>query len=414
MPQDYSLGALEQRLESHVQTFDTLLKLIPAKYYITDHSEDHKPSKFMHNKRKQAPKQAIKEATKKAKKAKLDPESHKSVAELQEEAAQRKKDESESESEAEEEDADIDEDDEEDGDMDMAEANFASLGNGIESDEDENMDEPEEKTSAADVSAPITPMLKTDISELKDRLHKRIADLRKNRNAPGSDASNPKSRESILQSRMKRKQDRKKSLQAKKEQRGNGDVNEEIIKESQPAANKSNQKFSASSIKDDGDVYFGRIETGLAKKKKGATDAKTQLKQVEAKHQKLEKLRQEDKDRAAALEEKETWNKALSMAQGEKVKDDIKLLKKTIKRDEHVKLKSSKTWNERKDKIKKEEADKQKKRNANIQTRIDAKKEKRLSKGKKTKARPGFEGKGGKGKKPTQKKGSKPSFNKKK
>ncbi|CAM0140685.1 hypothetical protein VKS41_007943 [Umbelopsis sp. WA50703] len=414
MPQDYSLEALEQRLESHVQTFDTLLKLIPAKYYITDHGDDDKPSKFMHNKRKQAPKQAIKEATKKAKKAKLDPESHKSVAELQEEAAQRKKEESKSESEDEEEDADIDEDDEEDGDMDMAEANFASLGNGIESDEDEDMDEPQEKTSAGE-SAPITPMLKTDISELKDRLHKRIADLRKNRNAPGSDPSNPKSRESILQSRMKRKQDRKKSLQAKKENRGKGDVNEEIIKESQPAANKSNQKFSASSIKDDGDVYFGRIETGMAKKKKGATDAKTQLKQVEAKQQKLEKLRHEDKDRATALEEKETWKKALSMAQGEKVKDDVKLLKKTIKRDEHVKLKSSKAWNERKDKIKKDEADKQKKRQANLQTRIDAKKDKRMGKGKKPKARPGFEGgKGGKGKKPTQKKGSKAGFNKKK
>jgi len=418
MPQDYSLEAVEKRLASHAQTFDTLLKLIPAKYYITDHTDDDKPSKFMHNKRKQAPKQAIKEASKKAKKAKLDPESHKSVADIQREAAARK------EAEKESEDGDEDENEEEnevdDDDEEMAEVNFASLGNGIASDveedeeEDETMEEASKKKETSDV-ANITPMLKTDISELKDRLHKRIADLRKNRNAPGSDPANPKSRDSILQSRMKRKQDRKKSLQAQKEKRSNGSVNEEIIKESAPSTKAGKtDKFSASSIKDDGDVFFGRIETGAEhKKKKGPSDAKTQLKQVEAKQQKLENLRKEDKDKAAALEEKETWKKALSMASGEKIKDDVKLLKKTIKREEHTKTKSAKAWNERKDKVKKDEADKMKKRNANIQKKIDAKKDKKM--GKKPKARPGFEGgKGGKGKKPTHKKGPKGNMNKKK
>lgn len=317
----------------------------------------------------------------------LDPESHKSVADIQREAAERKEAEKESEPEIEDE-ADSENEDEDD-DEEMAEVNFASLGNGIASDEedddddeDEDMEEKQEKKEGV-ASATITPMLKTDISELKDRLHKRIADLRKTRNAPGSDPSNPKSRDSILQSRMKRKQDRKKSLQAQKEKRSKGAVNEEIIKEAAPVAAKSGkvEKFSANSIRDDGDVFFGRIETGAEhKKKKGPSDAKTQLKQVEAKQQKLDKLRKEDKDKASQLEEKETWKKALSMASGEKVKDDVKLLKKTIKREEHVKLKSAKVWNERKDKIKKEEADKQKKRNANIQKKIDEKKDRKMGK----------------------------------
>ncbi|KAH8553786.1 surfeit locus protein 6-domain-containing protein [Umbelopsis sp. PMI_123] len=418
MPLDYSLEALQNRLESHAQTFDTLLKLIPAKYYITDHTDDDKPSKFMKNKRKQAPKQAVKEASKKAKKAKLDPESHKSVAELQREAAERK--EAEKKLQDDDEIDDENESSDEIDDDEMVEANFAGLGNGIasddeeeEDDEDDEIEDAEEKmdveTSTTD-SANITPMVKTDISELKERLHKRIADLRKNRNAPNSDPSNAKSRDSILQSRMKRKQDRKKNLQAQKEKRSKGSVNEEIIKESTVGKSGKDEKFSTSSIKEDSDLFFGRIETGAEhKKKKGPSDAKTQLKAVEAKQQKLERLRKEDKERASQLEEKETWKKALSLASGEKVKDDVKLLKKTIKREEHVKLKSAKAWNERKEKVKKDEADKVKKRTANIQKKIDAKKDKRM--GKKPKARPGFEGKG---KKPMHKKGSKGNMNKKK
>ncbi|KAG2174475.1 hypothetical protein INT44_006738 [Umbelopsis vinacea] len=399
MPQDYSLEAVQKRLESHAQTFDTLLKLIPAKYYITDHTDDDKPSKFMKNKRKQAPKQAVKEASKKAKKAKLDPESHKTVAELQQEAAERK--EAEKKSDVVDDDEESESNDAEDDDM--VEANFAGLGNGIASDDDDDEDDDEEDDDVQDKmdtsnsdSANITPMVKTDISELKERLHKRIADLRKNRNAPNSDAANPKSRDSILQSRMKRKQDRKKSLQAQKEKRSKGAVNEEIIPESAPVNKGKVEKYSASSIKDDGDLFFGRIETGAEhKKKKGPSDAKTQLKAVEAKQQKLEKLRKEDKEKAGQLEEKETWRKALSLASGEKVKDDVKLLKKTIRREEHVKLKSSKAWNERKEKVKKDESDKIKKRNANIQKKVDAKKDKKMGKKPKApKARPGFEGKG--------------------
>ncbi|KAI8584457.1 hypothetical protein K450DRAFT_216512 [Umbelopsis ramanniana AG] len=397
MPQDYSLEAVQKRLESHAQTFDTLLKLIPAKYYITDHTDDDKPSKFMKNKRKQAPKQAVKEASKKAKKAKLDPESHKTVAELQQEAAERKEAEKKPQAAVvDDEDSESNDDAEDD---EMIEANFAGLSNGIASDDeedDEEEDEDEQDKMDTSDSANITPMVKTDISELKERLHKRIADLRKNRNAPNSDAANPKSRDSILQSRMKRKQDRKKSLQAQKEKRSKGAVNEEIIQESAPVNKGKVEKYSASSIKDDGDLFFGRIETGAEhKKKKGPSDAKTQLKAVEAKQQKLEKLRKEDKEKAGQLEEKETWRKALSLASGEKVKDDVKLLKKTIRREEHVKLKSSKAWNERKEKVKKDESDKIKKRNANIQKKVDAKKDKRMGKKPKApKARPGFEGKG--------------------
>lgn len=77
------------------------------------------------------------------------------------------------------------------------------------------------------------------------------------------------------------------------------------------------------------------------------------------------------------------------MAQGEKVKDDVKLLKKTIKREETFKKKSSKEWGERKSTVSKQKDHKQKRREENLKARIDAAK----NKGKKEK---GAADKGGK------------------
>jgi hypothetical protein len=53
---------------------------------------------------------------------------------------------------------------------------------------------------------------------------------------------------------------------------------------------------------------------------------------MEAKKQKLDLLKQTDAEKASAVQEKETWNSILKRSEGEKVKDDIGLLKKSIKR----------------------------------------------------------------------------------
>lgn len=98
-----------------------------------------------------------------------------------------------------------------------------------------------------------------------------------------------------------------------------------------------------------------------------------------------------DPEKANALKEKDTWRKALQLAQGEKVKDDVKLLKKTIKREETFKKKSAKEWGERKSTVSKGKDQKQKRREENLKSRIDAAK----NKGKKEKT--GDKAKGGKG-----------------
>lgn len=397
------IDALSDRLSRDVQIFDSLLKLIPAKFYVMDKSDDANGSKFQHNKRKKAPKQAIKDATKKAKKAKLDPNNVKSIEELQAEKAKalaEKEEESEVESESEEEDSEDDQAEK----MDVESGAFSGLDDVESVTTDATTTTTEEQQQVN-----LQPMEKSDIAQLRSRLNERINQLRQKRNAPGANTANPRSRDDILAARNKKKEDRKKAIKAQKEKGGKA-ASEELVKfdDRKPAFDKT--RPSADSIKMDGDVYFGKLVAGgnKDKKKKGPSDAKTQLKMLEAKQEKLEKLKGENKSKAEELMEKEEWNKVLALATGEKLKDDTKLLKKTIKRQEKLKNKSGQEWNKRIEKVKYDEKKAIKKREENIKAKIEEKKNKKRGikvKPAAKKARPGFEG----GKRSTGGKVTKPS-----
>ena len=104
--------------------------------------------------------------------------------------------------------------------------------------------------------------------------------------------------------------------------------------------------------------------------------------------EKAAKLRQLEEQEARKLKEQEQWEKALKKAQGEKIKDDPKLLRKTLKREKKKKEKSKKGWEERKrlqEEFKSKEAEKKLQRHL---------KKKAGGKGGKKGggARPGFEG----------------------
>ncbi|KAG0234053.1 surfeit locus protein [Actinomortierella wolfii] len=376
-------------------------------------------SKYQHNKKRLAPKQETKERTKKAKKAKLDPENVKSVSEIQSEMAAKNKEEAENES-SEEEDMD------DDADEDMAEA--AAAGN---SSDDEVMEDDSEapqmgkklshvfeglESKAEAVAKNPAPAPKS-ISELRAKLEARLADLRSKRGggnaAGGVDGSGkPVSRQAILEARQKRKRDRKASLKLAKEKRANGagaGGSEGLVVKDTSSSNAGSAggKPSASGINDKGEVRFSKFEfEGMNKKKKGPTDAKGQLMQVEKHKEKMAALQASNPEKANAIKEKDTWKKALQLAQGEKVKDDAKLLKKTIKREEALKKKKAKEWSERKASVKKMQDQKQKKREENIKARIEAKKNRgkkgsgsssgAKKGGNKSKGRAGFEGKNSK------------------
>ena len=71
---------------------------------------------------------------------------------------------------------------------------------------------------------------------------------------------------------------------------------------------------------------------------------------------------------------------AISKAQGEKVKDDVTLLKKSIKKQKQIKTSSKKKWDKRAEDVKSKESAFVEKREGNLNKRIKEKKEKKIKK----------------------------------
>ncbi|KAG0309235.1 surfeit locus protein, partial [Dissophora globulifera] len=336
MSTHFKLDGLEERIKAHGSSFDSLLKLIPAQYYITKElTEEEQNSKYQHNKKRNAPKQDIKERTKKAKKAKLDPENNKSVMDIQLEMA-AKGDES-------------DEDEDDDNDVTMADSDNEDI---VEDDNEAPVIAKSSTHNFEGLLAQVHTAAHTpaqgpkSITELRAKLEERLAKFRGRRGvaAEANTAAKPTSRQAILEARLKRKKDKKVSQKLAKEKRAAGGSEGLVVKEP-TSTSSTGGRPSASSINDKGEIRFSKFEfDGLQKKKKGPTDAQGQLKMVEAHKEKMAALQVADPEKASALKEKDSWKKALQLAQGEKVKDDVKLLKKTIKREEVLKKKSGKEW----------------------------------------------------------------------
>jgi len=102
-------------------------------------------------------------------------------------------------------------------------------------------------------------------------------------------------------------------------------------------------------------------------------------------------MKQNEPEKANELEIKEKWRSALDKASGLKVKDDVTMLKKAVKRLEKKKDKSKKNWVERVKTVESKKAQIQDKRRKNIEKRRDKNKETKIKKlKKKGRILPGF------------------------
>ncbi|EGF83988.1 hypothetical protein BATDEDRAFT_36411 [Batrachochytrium dendrobatidis JAM81] len=363
----YSIDDIKTRLLDHHECFEALVGMIAPQHYFPPKELDddaHQGGRFGHNKKNKAPKQSIKEATRKARMTKLDPETPKTVSEIQQKMVQS-----------------------------IQAANEES-----NQDTDSKVQQP-----TAMHTAPLSARKMTAATavELQDRLAKRIQALRDQRNHNhskdnASSPSVPKTRQDIIEKRKLKKHQRKEDLLKKKDSRKAMDdtMGMDVQKPSHANASKELKM----------DVSFGKIDFGLEEKKKESIDAVALLKKVEAKKAKLETLKKTDGEKAQKIEEAQSWNKLIKMAEGVKVKDDLQLLKKTVKRQTQEKKKSSGEWKNRQEQVAKEQKQRQDKRQENIQTRIDAKRDRKFG-GKKSdgkvgkkvapakgQKRPGFEG----------------------
>ncbi len=315
-----------------------MVELIPAKFYLTKDPEmddSLSSNKYWVNKKPKAPKQFIKEATKRARRVKLDPDSHKTVLEQQ-------KDAHDSEITANTDDSDV--------------VHDGKKGFSVET------------------------VRSTELGDLRERLSTKINSLKGKRKTREDEPE----KFVIKKQKIVEKRKRVKEARKRKKKLVSADVKKENTHKERP------------SIKDEsGKIVFSKFDFSVplkVDKAQKTKDYKRLLAKAEATEKKLEELKKNDQKRGQELQEKLQWRKAIDLAKGTKVKDDPKLIKKTLKRLEKKKSKSQKQWTERADQEQQQKSKKQELRKKHIQERIDnikvKKSKKKFNKGKKR--TPGF------------------------
>ncbi|KAF5095092.1 hypothetical protein D0Z00_003273 [Geotrichum galactomycetum] len=246
--------------------------------------------------------------------------------------------------------------------------------------------------SEKEESAPVLPA-KSDpkkLEELRSQLSSRIQEMREKRKAPGTAVKGaPKDRKTAVEARQQRKQKEKEKrvLKRKRAEAELDNDDDESDKELADEITEDDNTVFTQVVFQDGGKASRDFKNVKVKKTKGPRDLLGQLKHIEAKKAKLESL---DSEKRESIETKTKWSRALALAEGEKVRDDEKLLRKAIKRQTKDKKKSAKTWKERQETVTKNIADKQKKREDNIA----AKRERNKLKSKKAKQKAGVIGRG--------------------
>lgn len=241
--------------------------------------------------------------------------------------------------------------------------------------------------------------LAANVQELRAKLAKRINELREKRKAPGTAvAGAPLSREAILAAR--REKLAKKQLKRKREEaeKPEEDDRDEIYDDMDKTLfSDPSVLFGQVEFKDGAKTSGTLTELDTSKTKKRPRDLVGQLKHIQVRKAKLASL---DENKQREIQDKALWSKAILHSRGEKVKDDERLLKKSIKLQGKQKKKSEREWQERKEYVEKGIQARQAKREENLAMRrlIKGKNKKERKKildaKKNSKKRAGFEGKG--------------------
>ncbi|QLL34192.1 hypothetical protein HG536_0G00490 [Torulaspora globosa] len=415
-------NTLEERLRSNSNAFEGLLALIPAKYYYDDKTQEQWKAK------KKSKSQAREDKVKKLDPDQMDDETLSSLEvmkkrennakpvslpgekfKLKEAAAAI---EGAGESSTPERDSA-----EEDGKIGVI---FDDEGNEVAP------EAPAGEEPQKDAKKQPEGGSKKNLDALRSKLQAKIQELKEKRKAPGTKVKGaPSSREAILAERKRKlenKNRRQRQQQDEEEPNGSdnsdsdddGDSDNQMDGESDRKRHKAADDNIASQVMfqniifDDGDAVASNLQNlrRTAKKKGPANnDVRAHLKLVEAKKQKLES---KDELEQIKLKEKSKWQRATLQAEGVKLKDDEKLLRKALKRKEAKKRKSALEWKERQKSVASTIAEKQKRREENLKIRRENKGVKRSKQQKMkrkftgtagSKKRAGFEGRLKSGKK---------------
>ncbi|CAD6634780.1 XXYS1_4_G0006750.mRNA.1.CDS.1 [Saccharomyces cerevisiae] len=396
-------NSLEERLRANSSAFDGLLALIPAKYYYDEKSQEQWKAKKKTKEQSKNDKlkkldpeqrddetsstlEVMKKKEKDAKPVVLPGEKFKRMK-MQKQKEATSKVEGDSDLNVEANDPMIiapDEDEEEEEDIKVI---FDDEGNEIPLESKKDTTEANRCVEKKSITEEEKLQRKKNLEALRSKLQAKISDMKSKRKAPGS-------REAILAQR-KRKEELKKRKRLESEQDQDQD---EIASDSDmedidsDLENNSKKRFKKgkkdSEINADGVMFQNIIFDDGARatsdlqrlRKAGRTkgpaknDVKSHLKLLEAKKNKMEA---KDELEQIKQKEKEKWQKAMLQAEGIKIRDDEKLLRKAIKRKEAQKRKSAIEWSERKRVVEDTISERQKRREENLRIRKDNKGKKR-------------------------------------
>ncbi|CAI1541483.1 hypothetical protein SEUBUCD646_0K01380 [Saccharomyces eubayanus] len=388
-------NSLEERLRANSSAFDGLLALIPAKYYYDETSQDQwkakkktkvqsksdKVKKLDPEQRDDETSSALEVMKKKEKDAKpvVLPGEKLKLMQKQKQKQKEAAVEEEQDSKLEvKQDGPIMAALEEEEDIKVI---FDDEGNEIPLESEKDTKEVSKINEKKTITEEEKLQKKKNLEALRSKLQARISDMKTKRKAPGS-------REAILAQR-KRKEELKKRKRQENEQEQEQDENgsdSDVDEIDSDLENNSKRKFKKakrdSEINADGVMFQNIIFDDGARatsdlqrlRKAGRTkgpsknDAKSQLKLLEAKKNKMEA---KDELEQIKLKEKEKWQKAMLQAEGVKIRDDEKLLRKAIKRKETQKRKSAFEWKERKQVVEDTISERQKRREENLRIRKD-------------------------------------------
>jgi len=205
----------------------------------------------------------------------------------------------------------------------------------------------EDQPTPAPNASPVPPKPEPDAAmraEQRARLAARIEALRAKRKADNADGTSARTRQDLLEARHKElRKERKKAARLASKVAGGEEVPETTSTTPAAAPNGIKKDFSFGHVTfDDGQQLNAKLQGfQREKRRKGPTDLLGQLKLTEAKKRRIEQMSDEKKEEVL---EKEKWSKALKQATGAKIKDDEKLLKKALKRQESHKRKSAHEW----------------------------------------------------------------------
>lgn len=367
-------AAPTMNFESHSAFFDYLVELIPAKYYLaTTDGDEHFNLKYMKKSEREEARARIKKQAQHAKRTKLNPDAPRSTLQLQ-----KVQDEAAAAAAA--------------GSGETSED--SSDDEAIE-DSDDDMGEPEGREQQAGqhpaASRPGTLNLPASGAapsrgQLQERLQQRLETMRKQRKAEEAAASAQEAkqwRDTALDKGRKAAAGKRKLEAAQAGQRRDKPKDAAARKPQQGEKRQRQEGGAPAQGLSFGRLDFGDDGRGPRKARKKAS--KTEL--LAAAEQ-----RQREAAKGGDKAEKEAWGAAVARAQGEKVLDDPRLLRRSVKKDAKAKQKRSAAWQDRQNKQRQEQSVKQGKRRDNLQARVTQKKETKKAKREKKLMRAGFEG----------------------